>query len=28
VRTTEIYTHVAAGVGGTGVQSPLDRAGS
>ena len=24
VRTTEIYTHVAKGVGGTGVQSPLD----
>ena len=24
VRTTEIYTHVAKGIGGTGVQSPLD----
>jgi integron integrase len=25
VKTTEIYTHVAKGVGGTGVRSPLDR---
>lgn len=25
VKTTEIYTHVAKGVGGTGVVSPLDR---
>jgi site-specific recombinase XerD len=24
VRTTEIYTHVAQGVGGTGVKSPFD----
>ena len=28
VRTTERYTHVAAGVGGTGVRSPLDSAAS
>ena len=27
VQTTEIYTHVASGVGGTGVRSPLDGAG-
>ena len=25
VRTTEIYTHVASGVNGFGVRSPLDR---
>ena len=25
VRTTEIYTHVAKGVGAMGVKSPLDR---
>jgi hypothetical protein len=24
VATTQIYTHVAAGMGGTGVRSPLD----
>jgi integron integrase len=28
VRTTEIYTHVAKGVNGTGVRSPLDAAGA
>ena len=26
VKTTEIYTHVAKGVGAMGVRSPLDRA--
>ena len=28
VKTTEIYTHVAKGVGAMGVRSPLDRLGS
>ena len=27
VKTTEIYTHVAKGVGAMGVRSPLDRLG-
>jgi site-specific recombinase XerD len=27
VKTTEIYTHVAKGVGAMGVKSPLDRVG-